>query len=260
MSNFVLAKPDDEGTISAGNELSNLPASNLLSRQPIDAWRTSGVASAYINYDLGSAKAIDLIALLFINANTTDTWRIRAADTEPEVTSSPAYDSGSLSMIDAATPSDFYPKHAIQYLTTPQTYRYWRIDVTTTESYFQAGRLYLTSGWQPEINISYDWFIQFIDQSPSVRSIGSNLYTDPRNQYRELNIRLETQTEDELYNNLYEIIRLRGNSLDVLAIRDPAATTQLLKQTIYGVLQGTTPIINPKVDRFSARIQIEEMR
>lgn len=259
MSNFILATPNDDGTLTTGNELTAMPASNLLRMQPKDKWRTSGTANVYLVYDLGAAVAVQIISLLYTNAADGDTWRIRAASTEAGLTSSPGYDSGSVAIWDNAWPADQDPIHAIHWLSSAQSFQWWRIDVTTSNSYFEAGRLYINDVWQPDINISYGWSIQRQDPTLKNRSVGSSLYADERDSWRELSVRLQTQSEDALYNNLYEIQRRRGTGRDLLAIRDPDATDHLIAQTVYGVFNGLQPIINPNFNLFSARLTIEEL-
>lgn len=259
MSNFIIAKPKDDGALTTGNQETLMPASNLLDPQPFNVWQTTSSSNVWVDYNLGSALSTDFIAILYHNAAVADTWRIRGATSQANLTASPTYDSGSVLMLDADTPSDFSPKHSIHYLSTPQSLQWWRIDMTIAGSFFRAGRWYVTKAWQPTVNIAYDWGITFIDNSPKVRSRSNSLFPDHREPFRLMEVRLRLQSEDDLYNNIYELERLRGASRDIFASIDPAKTDHLLRQSVYGALTDIRPIINPNFNVYSTRLNIEEM-
>ncbi len=267
MENTVISNSAivDAATITAGSALSSLPVSNLKRAQPKDVWRSDDLNNLYLVIDLLSAQSINLIALLFHNASDDATWQVRAATSEANLTAAPGYDSGNMNMWDASWPSDQSPVHSIKWLSSsPQTYRYWRIDVTdaaNVDSYFQAGRLYIDNAWQLAAlkNIEFGWEVRFIDPSFKSRSKGGQLYSEESNRWREIVLPINWQTEDEMYNNLYELQRRRGTSQDVFVLRDPDATTHLLRQSIYGAMKQLPPFVNERSQVFRTRLIIEEM-
>ena len=264
MANLVLATPilSDAATLAAGPSAAALPVTNLQTMQPGQVWRATDLASVYVTADLGAAAAITLIALLSTNASSTGTWRARAAASAAAVTSSPAYDSGSVALWATAGLSNWPRTDAILMPAAAQTYRYWRIDVSDGSNpagYFDAGRLYLSAAWQPTINISFGWSLRWVDDSPIQRSVGGQAYPLRREPRRVLDCRLDFLSEAEMYANAFEIDRRRGRARDVLAIRDPADTAHRQQQTVYGLQQDTPPIVNPNFDIFSKRILVEEL-
>ena len=77
--------------------------------------------------------------------------------------------------------------------------------------------------------------------------------------WRELMCSLNWLTEAEMYDNFGEIQRLRGSSKDVFVMRDPNATAQLLRQSIYGLMSQLAPITHAQAQVFRSRLLVEEM-
>lgn len=96
MSNLTIATTAmiDAATVTASHAVAAGPVTNLQRNQPTDIWRSDSLVP-YITVDFGSVKSFNQIALLFTNAQATDVWRIRTADTEAGLLSAPDYDSGS---------------------------------------------------------------------------------------------------------------------------------------------------------------------
>lgn len=267
MGHTVIANPSiiNAATVTAGSALASMPVSNLLSKQPKRCWRSDDLGSLYLVIDLLTAQSINLIALLFHNASTAATWRLRGATSEANLTAAPSYDSGSVNMWDGGWPTDQYPLHSIKWFgDSPETYQYWRIDISdaaNSDNYFQAGRLYIDNAWQLPAykNIEFGWDVHFIDPSSKARSKGGQLNAETMQSWREIVLPINWQTEDEMYNNLFELQRRQGTTGDVFVMRDPDATTHLLRQSIYGAMKQLPPITNLQAQVFRSRLLIEEM-
>ena len=143
----------DASLIAVGNDIPTAPASNLFLPHPGYFWRSSGLTTMYVVLQLGNAPGAtqprwDLLSLLYTNATTTDTWRIRAAATQAALTTSPTYDSTALLLyqgtVATVTPwRDSVIRPAILHLSAVRTEAWIRIDIVSTapEGYFQAGNL-----------------------------------------------------------------------------------------------------------------------
>lgn len=268
---IVIATPklSDAGTITAGSEAAAMPASNLLRQQPGDRWRAEDLSSAWLQLDLGSATAINLIWLGYTNASSAATWRIRAASTEAGLTGgSPGYDSGALDHWPTTGLDDWlstYPgfTHAYKWLgTSAQTFRYWRIDISDSanaDGYYQAGRLYLANAWQPTRNIAYGWNVGWADPSDTVRAASGAGFSNRLRRYRELRFSLPFLSEDEMYSNAAAIDRLRGASGDMLVIPKPETPARFMDQAIYGLSRDLRPIVQARTSIFQKPYLIEEL-
>jgi hypothetical protein len=84
----------DEGTLSGGSWLAALPLVNLQYRQVQKVARSASAANASTQFmiDLGSAKAIGVIALVVHNISVSGKVRVTASDTQ--TFTSTLYDSG----------------------------------------------------------------------------------------------------------------------------------------------------------------------
>lgn len=227
-----------------------------------EVWRATDLNNAYVTIDFGSAKEINLIALLFTNASSAATWRVRAAATEADVTASPAYDSGSNTLWPTTGLDDWDTVNAILFLSTSQTYRYWRIDVSDTgnsDGYIEAGRLYMANAWQSTRGQAFGWSIGWEDESPKPQAIGGQTYPVRRTPRRILNMSINFLQETEIYNNAFQIDRLRGQARDILFIVDPDKSARLQDQTVYGLVQEFAPVVNPTFNIFEKRYRVEEL-
>ena len=82
MPNFFIARPttSDAATVTSSNEETDYPATNLQTVQPRDYFRTTSNSDFYITVDLGAAVAVNVIALLYTNADTSTQWQIQGRD------------------------------------------------------------------------------------------------------------------------------------------------------------------------------------
>ncbi len=261
---FATSAIADAGTLITGNELTTLPAINLQDPQPTKKWRTSGLSTMYVVVDLGSANAINLVSLIAHNGSAAATWQIRGASSEANLTAAPGYDSGSVSMWPGTgKPSGWIDTlFALLWLTTSQTHRWWRIDVVdagNTDGYFEAGRLIIDAAWQPDIGLSPNWGVQWIDPGPREQSIGGQIYPTQRTRRRLIELILDFNDRDVMLNNAFELQRKRGSSRDIFVLGDPTGTTHLHRDAVYGLFTGLQPLVNSAFNIFSQIITVEEM-
>ena len=262
---IVIATPalSDAAVLAANGASEGMPLVNLQRMQPIEVWRTTDPANAFVTVDLGASETVSLVALLHTNASAAATWRIRAAAVEGDVVTSPAYDSTSVSLWPTAGLDTWPTVNGLLWLgASPQTLRYWRIDVadgSNPDGFFQAGRLLFANAWQPARNISYGWGLGWSDPSPKPRSLGGQTYPVRRPRARQMSFRLDFQSEAALYDNAFEIDRLRGTADDLLVVRDPTNVARLQQWAVHGTLDGLAPIINSQFSIFSKDYTVSEL-
>lgn len=264
MSNIAIATPilSDAATVTATDELGNFPVTNLQTKQPSVKWRTAGLSPAVV-IDLGSAGAINLVGLFATNTTSAATWRIRAAASEANLTASPGYDSGSVAAWpETGMATDWPAVNLIHWLTAAQTFQWWRIDLADAGNpagYLQAGRVYVAAAWQPTRNLQRGWSIEPQDESETFRAQGGQEYDEIRPQRRIAKFRLAFLSEDELYDNVFEIDRRQGRTGDVFVMRDPTHASHLHKQSVYGTLKGSEPAVNQAALIFEKSYQVREL-
>ncbi len=257
----------DDGTVTAVNEVSAMPVVNLQDRQPTTKWRTTSLSTStmYAIVDLGAAKTVNLVALIAHNATSTATWQIRGATSEGNLTAAPGYDSTSVSMWPATGKPQNWDDQLFSLLwipSSPPSFRWWRVDAfdaANGDGFFEAGRLIIDNAWQPTVGLTPNWGFKWIDPGPREISVGGQLYPTQRTRHRIFEFNLDFNDKDAMLNNADELQRRRGRSQDVFILADPAGTTHLHRESVYGLMTDLQPLVNTAFDIFSQTIIVEEM-
>lgn len=263
MANPFIATPywSDLGTITTGNEIATMPASNLQNQQPSVRWRSSGLSNLWVRDDLGTARAVTVVALCSHNATAAATWQVRAStDSSPET--SPDYNSGSLNMFPGGVkPSDVPLRthfDTFLLLSSAQTWRNWRVDVTDAANpsgYFEAGRIVIGSALS--LVIEYGFSRAYDVADIATRTAMGGFVGEARGRPRVVTMPLEIGTEAEEM-ALYALQHLRGTAQDVFACENPDATTYLHHSTILGTMTVTPPFVREGVQLRRGSIEIRE--
>lgn len=267
MGNMLLATPiiSDNAVITGSVTAGSLPIDNLKTSPIGHVARFSTPSSVIIQAVI--SKPINLIAVLGHNGSTTGTSRVVAADTLAGLDTTPDYDSGLLpirsnqpdytgSNIDGGLDTN----HFILFLPVALNHQYWRVELSDPSvSYLDVGRFYLSNAWQPETNMDYGVAQGFIDPSIINRTVSGRIVPRQRPKYRYVDFQLSFASEQEIYDNAFEIDRLRGMTKDVLFINDPDNLPMIQKRSVYGTMQSLPPIVNSHFALFEKSFRIEEI-
>lgn len=268
MANIILAVPlSDTADLTGSAGPATMPVSNLQTKQPSESYRILSPASAFINIDMGAAQPLDLIALISHTGSTRASVRVRAAATFADVEADPAYDSGLLPMRSHQedydtddTTGSVALNNFILKLDTPESLRYWRIDIAdSVSSFIDIGRLYMAKAFSPEINIDYGCMIGFSDLSRLPRASGGMMIPLRKQKFRYAEFAVTFLSEAEAFNYIFEFDRLRGATEDVLFIKDISNRAQLQRTSIYGLISGLQPISHANFQLFAKTYRIEEL-
>ena len=165
--------------LTASGAAGSLVAGNLLTDDVTEVWRVGAVSGVNLVVDLGAAAAIGMAALINTNLTSGATWRIRGATSEANLTASPGYDSGTVSAWPAAASTEIFGYvNPLSIPAAPQSYRYWRIDLTDASNpagYLQAGRLVLATVIEPGRNFRRGRQVGWSDPSVKKRTRGGQL-------------------------------------------------------------------------------------
>ena len=191
-SNYV-----DDSTITNNTSLTNssedLTVENLKTRQIGQVFRqtfTSTSQTLIIDFDLGSAKATDLICILNHNMGgysyTVDFGTSEGDDSVG--TSSGTFWVG----------TDYDAPNELIYLTTALTARYVRLSVTVpTATNCDIGRVWLDSSWA--YSNLMDFNLSVVDRSTKSKSRGGSTYVSDRQKLRRLDVRAHGSSNDDYY-------------------------------------------------------------
>lgn len=248
MSNIIIATSEiiDNAIISGSSSMGDMTISNLKKRSLKRKWRTT--PQGIIEIDLGSSKSINTIAL--IAHNGSGAVSVKAGDT-PDVSD---YENADLDLI---TGDNIGLERNLFLLKLEETYRYWKLEFTNSEDYFEVGRLYVSDAFQPAINAEYGLKSGFIDNTRINRSISGEVSPTPRIPYKHTEFALSFLSRAEA-NRLNDIDRLRGKSKDVLYVLDPLSDN-IQRDNVYGLISELEPLEIPSFNIYQKRYRIEEI-
>ena len=263
---IAIANPilGDAANLAAGVADDGFAVANLQTIQPSEVWRASDLSNAFVTVDLGAQSTVNLVAMLYTNLSSAATWRVRGASTSAAaVTAAPDYDTSAITAWPQTDLGDWDFVHAINWFgASPQTLRYWRVDLidaANADGHIQAGRLYIDDAWQPGANIDFGWTLNWIDPTRRSRATSGAAWPTARAPYRAIDFRLDLLDEDDMYDEAFDLDRLRGESADVFVLRDPTSAKRLQDQSVYGLLTGLRPIVQPHFATFAKRYRVEEI-
>ena len=252
MAKFIIAQPYTI-TATAVSAATSMPASNLNKVQPSDVWRSTSLTSQYIEVDLGLAKAVTVVALLFTNLTSAATWRVQAGTT----TAYADYDSGTVTAWAGATQNVDRPHAFLDLTTASKTYRYWKIDLTDAANpagYFEAGRVILANAFQGTRNYSYGAGRGYKDLTTTKDAFGGQMLIEDKAKRPVISFETNWLTETEMEASILELQRNMTGA--VFAMLDPSASTYRQARMYYGRL-SLEPLVNAAFNIYSTRFTIE---
>lgn len=243
----------DGGAVDTDTSGPTLPAPSTLylGRSPSGTVYLNGIIDS-VSFHPARRSNADLQAL------ASDDWSV-AAD----------YDSGAVDAWDstylAATTAearDGLRNTPTIIPTSPQTYRYWRIDIdddTNTDGYIELGRVFMGSLWQPGINMVYGASLHYEPRDQVSETRSGAEYFDELNGYRVARFRLQAATEGEAVLTLMRMQRQLGSSGELFFVWDDDDTTYAPERTFLGRMRALSPITAARWSEFEAEFDIKEL-
>jgi len=186
----------DAMTVASADQVSTLPATNLFKRTVFDRWRTpSNPSQATFSNLLG---AVSQIVLLYSNATTVGTVRVRAGTNTTTVTSAPDFDSGAIDHQPGARDWSTWPRtHFLLDLSVPVAKTTWRIDINQGTGAYEAARVGFLNPYRPSRGINWGDRIVQISGGRLRRSRNGTAHPVAGGKWREVELALTTESEAE---------------------------------------------------------------
>ena len=286
MSNMLFAFPNlaDDAIISNGRYLSTLPQRNIQDDRLDKVARsiTTALADTIHDFDLGTSRVIRIVSVLSHNLSIAATIRIRGGE-DPTFTVF-NYDSGFLDAYPEIYPSGVlawgdaglwdgkagqgeldggYPIEFHHLVSPINQGRYWRVeisDVPNPDGFVDTGKLVISPGYQPSINMIQGLTIGYETTSTSTETDGQTSFHNARVRKRKVDFRFNDIPGDEGFVKQFDIPRDRGTSQPFLFIFDPEDTFHLHRRSIWGTLRRLSPLGIPFATRTtSAYTFVEEL-
>ncbi|MFQ5535626.1 MAG: hypothetical protein ACE5EM_12485 [Sphingomonadales bacterium] len=257
MANGILVQPLTWSAITASQAMAaGFPETNLGDEQP-RMFAESATAVLSVDIDLGTAQAVDLIALLYTNADATATWEVRAADTQAELGAGTVFASGSFCAGGGVSKAD--RPHGFDF-GAALTKRWWRITLTNSAAPARAGRLILGQALQPAWNFELSSRFARVGGADGLGTDGGALVPVKRKTRRRVSIRWGDLTDAEYYDQLAAIEQAAADGEPILFIRDPdAAAANRHQGIVYGLLKFSQGADRVRSNQWRAAAVIEEM-
>jgi hypothetical protein len=217
----------------------NFPAANLLTYDPTMVF-TSTIQNPVILWDLGSARAFDVISLVYTNLTDVATLLIEGSPDNITYTTLQVGTTLALAhtVVGQTTQnkSNMLRHNLTLYLpSSPQTYRYIRITPNTQIGgvFPQIGRLFVGTKFVPSTGWQYGSSFSFGDMSKRERTDQGALVLNPLPAIISANVKMDFLTKNEMMDFIYEFNYWRGSAREMLACLDVEDTKRLQKNTLY---------------------------
>lgn len=232
---LVTPRLSDSGVITASSSVSNASPSNLQLPRPRLFWRST-TTTPYLEIDLGASlggdqsKAFDTLFHAYVNGQAHDTFRLRTATSQSDLTIIPEYDS-----------NDTYPSgvplwptgsdlsayrqiHRTFDLGSTQLERWLRIDYnfsSNTYGYVQAGRIGIGKRIEPAVSVKSGWSVGVDEPVTETVDMGGEESPRVMGAKRSLTCTWHDLTHAE-QDHLLATLTERGSARDLLLAIDPS--------------------------------------
>lgn len=236
MANILLLSPLPIAAIAASR---GSGVANLLTRSPKEVWADSAVATAAtIDIDLGAPVSIDTVHLGAVSPpGAAASWTITGGTSGYADAVIKA--AGPLRAVDTATRAPART-HAL-WTGSAVTVRYLRLSLTqpTGLAPLRAGTVMVGRAWRPAFNMEFGAGRRVIDTGTVAVLPDGGFATIDGARKREFGWTLGDLSVAET-DALEELLLDHGESVPLLVVEDPAATTGQAARIHYGLFVGLT--------------------
>lgn len=241
----------DAGALLASSQELLAPVSNLQHPDVVRRWRGTEVGLGSFVCDLGGALQIDTVALMGMTMSAAGTGRVRISAMDSTGETGELFDTGVVPV------SNVY-NQLIALSLAPVAGRFVRVDLADAgAAYVEAGRLFIGLRRTFLRNFDYGWQRGFVDLSLVKRTRGGQQQVWRDVVYRTLDLNFSWLEETEKNDFVEDVDRVNGLKDDVLFVIDPESTN-LARDSIWGLMATITPVANPQMEVFSKQYRIEE--
>lgn len=250
----------DAGSYTGGSWESALPASNVGVRGYADVARSTDAVATSTRFNVDNGSAVGVRALALVAHNLSVDAQVRWS----RGTTSGGNEVYAGSWVDAwrFTPHTYNGmRHAfIWILDAATSARYDTIeidDTTNADGYVQIGRLFLGSGFVPEVNAQYGLQDGLRDLSGIDRSDSGALWVTARRTLRTVSFLLPRLTLSE-GDDIHELQRVCGTSQEVLYVPEVSNTAASQRYGFLGTMDDLSPLEYPHYRNRAAGFRLTE--
>ncbi len=217
--------------------------------------RGTGIPSAWVEIDLGAAQQVDFAAFLATEGNAAG-QRVRAADTQANLVVAPGYDSGTAGFEAGNESGAFGRVHSWWDAAAPQSFRWWRFDLSGLATPFAAGRLVIGRKLRFARNFSFGAAPGIKDLGRAAVAIHGALDRRRGTRLRTLQIAWAGLRRDEVERDLMPMLERLGRSEPLLVVTDPAADPRRARRMYFGWIDEDAEIPQRHFDQWEWRTKL----
>lgn len=226
----VICAPRNFAIVSS-NSASNAPASSLNLDHPSMVWRSANLTTVYVTVQL-TAGTWDTIAFIKSNLRSTDTIRVRAANSAANTTASPAYDSGNLPAYTGL--GNDAGNMSLITLSLARSETFVRIDITSSGNsagYVEASRLVIGKRVEGDgIDLNAEHTFEDTSQTTTYRGYDA---VDPFDVKTSWKFTISYIKEALYWLNWFPLLREIGLKKAILFVPD-SSSTYLQNEAVFG--------------------------
>lgn len=250
---------------SGGSWQASLPLTNLRDGKLSTVARSTDAAEANTKFDvdLGVPRNIKLAGIPDHNLSRTGQYRIRGSQVSDFSTVEfdsgtvdawrTIYPFGTLAFEDAAwwdgklSEEDAvnYKQPIVEVLDNDVIARYWRFeffDTTNADGYVEFPRVFLTSGFQPTINVAPGSTIGWETDTVKRTSLGGSRFFDNRAARRVLRVLFDKHDFDEMMTWNFDMQNILNLDQQVFIVFDSADTSNLARLSFLATIRKMTSL------------------
>lgn len=288
MANCILAFPNYVDAtyysvaFSGGSWEPTLPLTNLRDRLLVNVTRSTDATTNNTKFDidLGISRDIRVIAIPTHNLTRSATIRFRGASDSGF--SNVVVDTGALDAWPVIYPwgtlpfghpsfwdgkiteedKQGYNIPFVHIFDTPVNARYWRCEIADSSNpagYVELSRLFLCSGWQPTLNMSYGAKLRQEPLTEVSISLGKAEFYRNATTRRRVDFSVENLTVDEALTWPLEIQRKLGIDGQLFFVFDPDDTVHLHRRSFLATVAESSPLDYPYHNRNNVGFSLKEV-
>ncbi len=255
MANAFLVEPLAFSSVAADSSAAGTTPEALGDDMIGVVHRGTATPTAWIEVDLGSAQAVDFAAFLAAEGGATG-QRVRAAATQADLTAAPGYDSGTVGFAAGTETGAWGRVHSWWEASSPQSWRWWRFDLSGLAAPFAAGRLVM--GRRIRFSRNYKFGL-----APGIKDLGRagvaiHGALDRRRgaRLRTLQIAWSSLTRVEVEQDLMPMLERLGRTEPLLLVTDPAPDPRRSRRIYFGWVDEDIETPNRHYDQWEWRTKI----
>lgn len=234
----------DAATITSSSETGDLADDNVVDDRVAKPWRTTGVSSEWIKFDLGSAVSLTCLGMFGFNLTSSATVTLQANSIDDWTT--PPFDQ-TLTLV---TDTDGNVLERLVHFPSTSAYQYWRVtfaDASNSDGYIEVGRIKAGSYYEPSRNFREDFSVAFVDPSQGEEQPGIVGTWRERTIFRQASVSFEFMSETQ-FREFETLYRKVGKRKPIIVALDPINRPS--KMSMYCTLKDTLPLRHILVEQY----------